>query len=190
MNIAKIKLVLKSYFGFHYLTACIIFVIIFGSYMYIIKKRNRRMQHNYSKKEMCNGLFLSLYLVLLLSLTLLNRSVVDRYQMELAIFWSYQEILLKKNMSLIWEVFCNIILFVPWSFLFAQVFPAMKRFRWTVGSAFLFSVFIEITQFVLKIGLFEFDDMFHNTLGAVIGYRILTLYRRQKQKGVDEYSSN
>ena len=185
MNIAKIKLVLKSYFGFHYSLACIIFMIIFGSYMYIIKKKNRRMQQNYSKKEMCNGLILSLYLVLLISLTLLNRSVVDGYQMELELFWSYQEIFLKKNMSLIWEVFCNIILFVPWPLLVSKVFPAIKRFHWAVGSAFMLSVYIEITQLVLKIGLFEFDDMLHNTLGAVIGYGVLTLYRRRKQKGVD-----
>lgn len=35
------------------------------------------------------------------------------------------------------------------------------------------SVSIELTQYFTGRGLFEFDDIFHNTLGAVIGYIIM-----------------
>jgi glycopeptide antibiotics resistance protein len=37
---------------------------------------------------------------------------------------------------------------------------------------FFISLTIEILQLVMKRGLFEFDDMFHNTLGVAIGYWI------------------
>ena len=37
---------------------------------------------------------------------------------------------------------------------------------------FVFSSVIELSQLVLKRGLCEFDDVFHNTLGCVIGYGV------------------
>ena len=45
-----------------------------------------------------------------------------------------------------------------------------KRYlRPVVLMAVLFSAAIEITQLVTKCGLFGSDDIFHNTLGAVVG---------------------
>ena len=37
---------------------------------------------------------------------------------------------------------------------------------------FIFSSVIELSQLLLKRGLCEFDDVFHNTLGCVIGYGV------------------
>ena len=37
---------------------------------------------------------------------------------------------------------------------------------------FIFSSVIELSQLALKRGLCEFDDVFHNTLGCVIGYGV------------------
>jgi glycopeptide antibiotics resistance protein len=48
---------------------------------------------------------------------------------------------------------------------------------------FLISLTIEILQLVTKRGLFEFDDIFHNTLGVAIGelgYWIWWKVRRSK----------
>lgn len=39
-------------------------------------------------------------------------------------------------------------------------------------AALAFSVFIEATQYFTGRGLCEFDDVFHNTLGACIGFII------------------
>ncbi len=44
----------------------------------------------------------------------------------------------------------------------------MKAF--TAGGGLSFA--IESTQYVTKTGFAEFDDVFHNTLGCVIGYGI------------------
>ena len=41
--------------------------------------------------------------------------------------------------------------------------------------AALFSLIIELIQLVTRRGLFEFDDIIHNTLGAVIGFGIYAL---------------
>ncbi len=45
--------------------------------------------------------------------------------------------------------------------------------------AVLFSEAIEITQLVTKCGLFGSDDIFHNTLGAVVGSMIVNVYRKR-----------
>jgi glycopeptide antibiotics resistance protein len=46
-----------------------------------------------------------------------------------------------------------------------------------VLAGFFTSLSIELLQLVMKRGLFEFDDMFHNTLGVVIGYWIYQKFR-------------
>ena len=62
------------------------------------------------------------------------------------------------------------------------------KYKWmiSIGISFLMSASIEIIQLVSHRGLFEFDDMVHNTLGAVIGVvlYILTskIYRNLKSK--------
>ena len=49
---------------------------------------------------------------------------------------------------------------------------AMRAIWCNVGSAMVFSFVIELLQLIFRCGLFEFDDMIHNTLGATIGYGV------------------
>jgi glycopeptide antibiotics resistance protein len=44
-----------------------------------------------------------------------------------------------------------------------------QAFGRVVLMGFLLSLTIEILQLVTKRGMFEFDDLFHNTLGVAIG---------------------
>lgn len=63
----------------------------------------------------------------------------------------------------------NILFFIPFGFLN----PWKKRGWKTVAvSAAMFSVFIEVTQYVTARGMCEVDDMNSNTLGAAIGYAL------------------
>jgi glycopeptide antibiotics resistance protein len=86
--------------------------------------------------------------------------------------------------SLFWEDVFNVIMLIPVGFLL----PACKKngaksgigIRGIMLITFLISLTIEMLQLVLKRGLFEFDDMFHNTLGGVIGYGIYVLFRKKK----------
>ena len=123
------------------------------------------------------GPFLAIYVATLIGLMLVGREKGQDYSVNLTLFWSYKRCMQEYNRNLLLQMIYNVIAFIPWPILFTIVFPKMKKFLWGVGSAFLFSVFVEIMQLVFKLGMFEFDDMFHNTLGAVIGYAILTLVR-------------
>ena len=73
----------------------------------------------------------------------------------------------------IWDV-ANVLAFVPIGLLLGCAFGRMKGLKMLlIGGGF--SVLIETLQFFLKRGFAEFDDVFHNVLGCVIGYGVYAL---------------
>lgn len=63
----------------------------------------------------------------------------------------------------------NVLLFVPWGFLWAYLFPGRARSRDVLGSAFTASFLIEALQFALGVGQWDVDDLILNVLGAALG---------------------
>ena len=53
-----------------------------------------------------------------------------------------------------------------------------KKWLISVVVGLFMSSAIEVTQLILHRGLFEFDDIFHNTLGTVIGIGVFVLITR------------
>jgi glycopeptide antibiotics resistance protein len=89
----------------------------------------------------------------------------------------------------------NLILFIPFAILLLWCFEEQimsKKIRMstmlmrTVGIVFLFSVSIEFLQLFLRLGTFQLSDMFHNTLGGLVGSLIyglgLRIVRRKRQR--------
>jgi glycopeptide antibiotics resistance protein len=66
----------------------------------------------------------------------------------------------------------NIIMFVPIGLLLRM---SSHNWKGVVLVGGLISVAIEVTQFVLRRGLCEIDDVIHNVLGCMVGYAIATL---------------
>jgi len=177
MSIAGLKITLKAYFGFNFFYAGIIAFLIFTGMFLALRKRSKRLKKNISFEEITWRLVLAVYIALLIGGTLMNRRVTDIYQFNLAPFWSYKQLLEEKNLALGLQMIHNILVFIPWCIFFEKISPKMNRFTWGVGSALLFSVLVETTQLIFKCGLFEFDDIFHNTLGALLGYVFLRVHR-------------
>ncbi len=59
----------------------------------------------------------------------------------------------------------NIMVFMPWG-IYASFFYDKKR---TIGFACAFSVLVECIQLFARFGVFSFEDIFLNTLGAILG---------------------
>ncbi len=97
-------------------------------------------------------------------LTLIDRDVTKR-SANLMPFWSYGH---WSNVEYRWIIFMNILVFVPFGFMLP--WSAEMKFWQTALIGFVFSVCIEALQYILKVGLCEFDDVFNNTLGTVLGY--------------------
>ena len=111
------------------------------------------------------------YIWYTLDTTVFGRGDYSYYRYKTLPFWSYVAILDGKE-SLIKENLLNTALFVPIGFLLCILLP---RRRWWMPLIFGIglSAGIELMQLVWKRGTCEFDDVFHNTLGCVIGFAIV-----------------
>lgn len=79
------------------------------------------------------------------------------------------------------QIIMNYVLFIPFGLFFYFAFERLKGcLTKVVFCALVFSLAIETAQLVLGLGLFEFDDLFGNTVGAFIGGIIgKVLYRNE-----------
>ena len=79
----------------------------------------------------------------------------------------------------------NVVVFVPIGILVGIVTLQKKKEKggWKIGLAltlgvgFCISVSIEALQYFFKRGFSEFDDVFHNTLGCLIGFMIAAMIK-------------
>lgn len=74
------------------------------------------------------------------------------------------------------EVINNIALFFPLGFLLNDALKKASFWKVLMLSMFL-SIAVESTQLVYKIGLFELDDIFNNTVGAMAGWCLFHILR-------------
>ena len=129
---------------------------------------------------------ITIYITFVLYMTLLNRSMGNAIDYNLDLFWSYKDMLRVPGNYYFKEIVLNIALFVPFGFLLPMLFEKLDSIKLIVLLSFIFSLFIETSQLVFKVGLFELDDLFDNTLGAVIGYGIFyslgSLISNKKEK--------
>ncbi len=115
-------------------------------------------------------LLLALYIIALLCKTVVYRPhTVPNF--EVYPFWSYIEGFRGKT-YIIAQNILNIVLFVPIGFLVTGV---SRKLRWIIvlliGGAL--SSTIEFLQQVFEKGVAEFDDVFHNTIGCLLGFLLL-----------------
>jgi uncharacterized membrane protein YeaQ/YmgE (transglycosylase-associated protein family) len=66
------------------------------------------------------------------------------------------------------NVLGNLVLFIPFGILFPII--SNKKHKEVLCAAIIFSLLIEITQFLFALGSTDIDDLIFNVLGAYIGY--------------------
>lgn len=124
------------------------------------------------------------YLFMVLWLTFFNRTSTS-HCLELTPFWEYHYLFTGTSYERQYyfrQIGDNILLFIPFGFMLPTIFKKYRQFKLTFFTAFIFSVFIEILQLVTARGLCEFDDVFNNTLGAVIGFCIFKILKAKMLK--------
>ena len=107
------------------------------------------------------------YIALLLYVTVFSRPSNSEMTYSLLPFSSYLQIA-NGDDYLLPQVIMNVVVFVPVGFLSRAAF---KEWSWgkAIGYGSMFSIVVEMLQLVLMKGTAEIDDVFHNTLGCVIG---------------------
>lgn len=143
-----------------------VLLIALGLVIGIAIKKQRRIAYS------VGAYLLTVYLFYILSITLLNRSPFDGLHYEPQVFWSYKRILAGDH-YFIEENFLNVLMLLPVGILLPIVFRV--RYKGTFLTALFITLAIESMQYVTQTGLFEYDDIIHNTVGAMIGYGMFKL---------------
>lgn len=114
---------------------------------------------------------LTIYLVLIFASTVFTRPVAKKCRYRLEFFWSYKWGIKERGNALIIGILLNILMFVPCGILLPPIYKIKKlEFVNTILTGMLISCCIEVLQLILRRGLFEFDDIIHNTIGCAVGY--------------------
>lgn len=71
----------------------------------------------------------------------------------------------------------NVVVFIPFGFLFPYVLPMGKHFLLMLLHAFIFVLGIEVFQLFSAFGAFDVDDILLNCLGAVLGYLCFVIWK-------------
>lgn len=107
------------------------------------------------------------FLLIVLGSTVFGRMPGIR-SYKLIPFWSYGAII-RGNPGILQEVILNCVLLFPAGMLLPLIFS--RPLKWYQGLLFgaIVSGCIEILQLITCRGLFEFDDIIHNSIGCMVG---------------------
>lgn len=99
---------------------------------------------------------------------------------EIIRFYKYRHLLGMKSFLL--NTVGNVACFVPFGFILPLISRRGGRWYNTFILSFLLSLCIEVTQLIFKVGSFDVDDLFLNTLGGIIGYITVALVKYIRRK--------
>lgn len=81
------------------------------------------------------------------------------------------------------NLFGNILCFVPIGLVLPIAGNYWKQFHRTIIFAMTFSLIIEFTQLISKVGSFDVDDIILNTIGGFVGYMIYFISNKIRKAG-------
>ena len=139
------------------LIIALLLIAILGSIIIFAVKRIK------PKRSYVGGMLLIEYFLLLFFATVFLRPLHEVHEYNFHFFWSYFAFY-KGALNIMAINIMNIVVFVPLGVLLSISYRGITLYRVFVLSA-LSSILIEVLQFVLKRGVAEIDDVFHNTLG-------------------------
>ena len=142
----------------------------------VLYKKEKLTRHN---RNIC--ILLWIYMLCLLYITVIGRDSFDDYRARLIPFESYRQFFMTGERFEIRGIILNILIFIPFGMLTAELFSKKKPVLLAISAGLLFAVFIETMQFLTHTGTFETDDVIHNTFGTAIGIGIWAISRKIKR---------
>lgn len=123
------------------------------------------------KSQAIAGLLFLTFIAIVYASTVFTRNPEAQRRYNLEIFWSWKAVRAGSR-EMLKESLLNCILLFPAGVLLP--FICGKKVRWWQGllCGIILSFGIESLQLILRRGLFEFDDIIHNSLGCMAGCMI------------------
>ena len=143
--------------------------------IYLIHKRKFKGEKKFPWGKTLLWLLFLGYLVIVLYATIL-RGYGGYREWNLHLFRAWREAwnnFSAKNWA---NVLLNIAMFAPLGFLLPLIAKGFRRWYATIPTGFAVSLGIELLQLAVSRGICDVDDLFCNTLGAVIGYFLIMAF--------------
>ena len=142
---------------------------------YLLFKKKYKDTRNFPFAKVFLWLALAGYIAIVLVATVLRGAGLRGSNFHLFRAWREAwNIMSFKNWA---NVLLNIAMFVPLGILLPWIHKLFRKWYVMLGSGFACSLAIEIFQAITGRGLFDVDDLFANTLGAIFGYGLYMAFR-------------
>ena len=162
-----------------------VILVLTAAAVFFLELLRLRRPDSARKVRMVQVLLLCLYLLGYLYLTIFSRKPGSAPRFA-GFLWSYREAFRLENggiriarLGLARQILMNVLLYVPLGMLLPGVCARAKRPYWlSVALGAALTLFTECTQYALRLGLFEPDDILDNMLGLAAGILVLKCLRR------------
>ncbi len=154
-------------YGLYALIGSILLMLVLFSIMCLLQRETILECLKIRLRYLFGLYLLCIYGLMVISITILSRPKGSRIGVDLEPFATIS--------SQLWGIVFpleNILLFIPLGLLLPLLWHYFNHLGYTLGVGLLFSVLIEIVQYVTKRGYLQTDDILTNVVGALIGYII------------------
>jgi glycopeptide antibiotics resistance protein len=121
----------------------------------------------------------------------------DEYRYNLTLFKEVKRFITYRNEigfeSFVVNIIGNVLAFAPFGFVLPIISIRNRSLINIILLSLEFSLTIELIQLLLKVGIFDVDDIFMNTVGGMIGgisFLICHRILRAKRKQINKYKAN
>ena len=137
---------------------------------YLIYKKVFHGKKTITKMQAICTVLLCCWLILVLGITSLSRGANYTGEINIDLFSGYISAWNNWSIGELQLIIFNMLMFAPLGFLLPLLWKKAEKMWVTLAVSLGLTTLIEVTQLLTGTGIFEFDDLFHNTVGGLFGY--------------------
>ena len=150
-----------------------------GYYIIYKKNLNGKKEIKISRALFLIGFITYVYLVICLTLVIREPAYGG---VNLQLFYSHKKFLRTMSPFWFWQILLNVIMLFPLGVFLPLVSKFFRKFYHTLPTVLVFTVLLEILQLETMRGSFDLDDIFNNFVGAFLGYCIVMIIIKIREK--------
>ncbi len=135
--------------------------------------RKRGGKRRFSIAQFVAGYLLVMWFGLVMMLTTFSRGANFEGWVNVRLFSGYRSAWNQWSLSEFQLIIFNMMMFMPLGFLLPLLSIRLRRFTPVLVVSLIVTIGIELIQMLSGRGIFELDDIFHNTIGSIAGYLIM-----------------
>lgn len=153
--------------------------VLWLSYVIYRKKGGRR---SFSSIQLITALMLIMWFGAVMVLTTFSRGANFEGWINFQLFSGYRSAWHQWSLSEFQLIIFNMLMFVPLGLLMPLLGMKTQRFAPVLFISLVVTIGIELSQMLSRRGIFELDDILHNTLGSLAGYFIMRAIQDSKRQ--------